>query len=34
MQASFDIEEIERFGFSAHRFEPLIPHILGKASRA
>jgi ubiquinone/menaquinone biosynthesis C-methylase UbiE len=34
MQAGFDIEEIERFGFSAQRFEPLIPHILGKASRA
>jgi ubiquinone/menaquinone biosynthesis C-methylase UbiE len=31
MQAGFDIEEIERFGFSAARFEPLIPHILGKA---
>jgi ubiquinone/menaquinone biosynthesis C-methylase UbiE len=34
MQAGFDIEEIERFGFSAQRFEPLIPHILGKARRA
>jgi SAM-dependent methyltransferase len=34
MQAGFDIEEIERFGFSAHRLEPLIPHILGKARRA
>jgi SAM-dependent methyltransferase len=33
MQAGFDIEEIERFGFSAQRFEPLIPHILGKARR-
>jgi ubiquinone/menaquinone biosynthesis C-methylase UbiE len=33
MQAGFDIEEIERFGFSAHRFEPLIPHILGTARR-
>jgi ubiquinone/menaquinone biosynthesis C-methylase UbiE len=31
MQAGFDIEEIERFGFAAQRFEPLIPHILGKA---
>jgi hypothetical protein len=31
MQAGFDIEEIERFGFSAQRFEPLIPHILGTA---
>ena len=31
MQAGFDIEEIERFGFSAQRFEPLIPHSLGKA---
>ena len=34
MQAGFDIEEIERFGFSAQRFEPLIPHIVGKAGRA
>jgi ubiquinone/menaquinone biosynthesis C-methylase UbiE len=34
MQAGFDIEEIERFGFSAQRFEPLIPHILGTARRA
>jgi ubiquinone/menaquinone biosynthesis C-methylase UbiE len=33
MQAGFDIEEIERFGFSAQRFEPLIPYILGKARR-
>ena len=33
MQAGFDIEEIERFGFSAHRLEPLIPHILGSARR-
>jgi SAM-dependent methyltransferase len=33
MQAGFDIEEIERFGFSAQRFEPMIPHILGKARR-
>jgi SAM-dependent methyltransferase len=31
MRAGFDIEEIERFGFSAARFQPLIPHILGKA---
>jgi SAM-dependent methyltransferase len=31
MQAGFDIEEIERFGFSAQRFQPLIPHILGTA---
>jgi SAM-dependent methyltransferase len=31
MQAGFDIAEIERFGFSAQRFEPLIPHILGTA---
>jgi SAM-dependent methyltransferase len=31
MQAGFDIEEIERFGFSAQRFEPQIPHILGRA---
>jgi SAM-dependent methyltransferase len=33
MQAGFDIQEIERFGFSAQRFEPLIPHILGTARR-
>jgi ubiquinone/menaquinone biosynthesis C-methylase UbiE len=33
VQAGFDIEEIERFGFSAQRFEPLIPHILGTARR-
>src|ERR687896_679820 len=33
MQAGFDIEEIESFGFSAQRFEPLIPHILGVARR-
>ena len=34
MQAGFDIEQIERFGFSAARFEPLIPHILGTARSA
>jgi SAM-dependent methyltransferase len=34
MQAGFDIEQIERFGFSAQRFEPQIPHILGTARRA
>jgi ubiquinone/menaquinone biosynthesis C-methylase UbiE len=33
MQAGFDIEEIERFGFSANRFQPLVPHILGSARR-
>jgi SAM-dependent methyltransferase len=33
MQADFDIEEIERFGFAAQRFEPLMPHILGIARR-
>jgi SAM-dependent methyltransferase len=33
MQAGFDIEEIERFGFSAAPFQPLIPHILGIARR-
>jgi ubiquinone/menaquinone biosynthesis C-methylase UbiE len=33
MQAGFDIEEIERFGFSAQRFEPVIPHIVGIARR-
>jgi ubiquinone/menaquinone biosynthesis C-methylase UbiE len=31
MQAGFDIHEIERFGFSAAPFQPLIPHILGVA---
>jgi ubiquinone/menaquinone biosynthesis C-methylase UbiE len=31
MQAGFDIEEIERFGFAPQRFQPLIPHILGRA---
>jgi ubiquinone/menaquinone biosynthesis C-methylase UbiE len=34
MQSGFDIEEIERFGFSAARFQPLIPHVLGTARRA
>jgi ubiquinone/menaquinone biosynthesis C-methylase UbiE len=34
MQAGFDIEEIERFGFSAAPFQPLIPHILGTARLA
>jgi ubiquinone/menaquinone biosynthesis C-methylase UbiE len=34
MQAGFDIEVIERFGFSAARFQPLIPHILGTARRS
>jgi ubiquinone/menaquinone biosynthesis C-methylase UbiE len=33
MQAGFDIEEIERFGFAAQRFEPRIPHVLGRARR-
>jgi SAM-dependent methyltransferase len=33
MQAGFDIQEIERFGFSANRFQPLVPHILGTARR-
>jgi ubiquinone/menaquinone biosynthesis C-methylase UbiE len=33
MQAGFDIEEIERLGFSANRFQPLVPHILGTARR-
>jgi ubiquinone/menaquinone biosynthesis C-methylase UbiE len=33
MQAGFDIEEIDRFGFSANRFQPLVPHILGTARR-
>jgi SAM-dependent methyltransferase len=34
MQAGFDIEEIERFGFAAQRLEPAIPYILGKARSA
>jgi SAM-dependent methyltransferase len=34
MRAGFDIEEIDRFGFSAQRFEPVIPHILGRARLA
>jgi SAM-dependent methyltransferase len=34
MQAGFDVEEIERFGFAAQRFQPLIPHVLGVARRA
>jgi ubiquinone/menaquinone biosynthesis C-methylase UbiE len=34
MQAGLEIEEIERFGFAAQRFEPLIPHILGRARPA
>jgi SAM-dependent methyltransferase len=33
MQAGFDIEQIERFGFSAAAFQPQIPHILGTARR-
>jgi ubiquinone/menaquinone biosynthesis C-methylase UbiE len=32
-RAGFDIKEIERFGFSANRFQPLVPHILGTARR-
>jgi ubiquinone/menaquinone biosynthesis C-methylase UbiE len=32
-QAGFEIEKIERFGFSANRFQPLVPHILGTARR-
>jgi SAM-dependent methyltransferase len=34
MQAGFDIEEIERFGFAAQRFEPEIPHIIGRGRSA
>lgn len=34
IQAGFDIEEIERFGFAAQRLEPQIPHILGRARAA
>jgi ubiquinone/menaquinone biosynthesis C-methylase UbiE len=33
MQAGFDVEQIERFGFSAALYQPLIPHILGIARR-
>jgi ubiquinone/menaquinone biosynthesis C-methylase UbiE len=32
--AGFQIEEIDRFGFSAQRFMPSIPHILGRARSA
>ena len=32
--AGFEIEEIDRFRFAAQRFEPSIPHILGRARRA
>jgi SAM-dependent methyltransferase len=32
--AGFEIEEIDRFGFAAQRFQPSIPHILGRARRA
>jgi ubiquinone/menaquinone biosynthesis C-methylase UbiE len=31
--AGFDIEQLDRFGFSASRFEPRVPHILGAARR-
>jgi SAM-dependent methyltransferase len=31
LSAGFEIEQINRFGFSARRFEPAIPHILGVA---
>lgn len=31
--AGFEIEDIDRFGFAAQRFEPSIPHILGRARR-
>jgi ubiquinone/menaquinone biosynthesis C-methylase UbiE len=33
-RAGFEIEEIERFGFAAQRFQPAIPHILGRARPA
>jgi SAM-dependent methyltransferase len=33
-RAGFEIEEIDRFGFAASRFEPSVPHILGRARRA
>jgi SAM-dependent methyltransferase len=29
--AGFAIEQIDRFGFAAQRFEPRIPHVLGRA---
>jgi ubiquinone/menaquinone biosynthesis C-methylase UbiE len=32
--AGFEIEAIDRFGFAGQRFEPSIPHILGRARRA
>jgi SAM-dependent methyltransferase len=31
--AGFEIEEIDRFGFAGQRFEPSVPHILGRARR-
>jgi ubiquinone/menaquinone biosynthesis C-methylase UbiE len=34
MRAGFEIEEIDRFGFSPQRFQPSVPHILGVARRA
>lgn len=34
MGAGFEIEEIERLGFSPQRFQPSVPHILGIARRA
>jgi ubiquinone/menaquinone biosynthesis C-methylase UbiE len=33
-KAGFDIESIDRFGFRATRFLPMLPHILGTARRA
>jgi len=30
-RAGFEIDELERFGFSAQRFQPSIPHVLGRA---
>jgi hypothetical protein len=31
MRAGFDIEQIERFGFSAQPLLPSVPHIVGVA---
>jgi ubiquinone/menaquinone biosynthesis C-methylase UbiE len=31
VRAGFQIEELERFGFAAQRFQPKVPHILGRA---
>jgi SAM-dependent methyltransferase len=33
-RAGFEIEQIDRFGFSAQPFLPAVPHVLGRARRA